>query len=97
VEDVLQLVRRTAALAMIELGKDEEADFARDLRLIMDYMERLAQIDTGDLEPMEHVLPVKNALREDLPEGSQNSSELLGCAQEVKDGYYVVPSVVDPL
>lgn len=91
------LVRKAAAMAMIELTGEEEAEFARDLGVIMDYMERISEMDTGDLEPMEHVLPVQNVFRDDVPEDSENTDELLKCASETKDGWYVVPSVVDTL
>lgn len=92
-----KLVRRIARLASLGLSEEEEIEFAEDLKLIMDYMERLAEIDTGDMEPMEHVLPLKNVLRPDIPEDCKERDELLKCAACMKDGCYVVPSVVDSL
>ena len=91
------LVRKIAALAMLELSPEEEAEFARDMNLIMGYMERLSEVDTHGIEPMEHVLPLKNVLRPDIPEDFSGSDDLLKCAAMVKDNCYVVPSVVDAL
>jgi aspartyl-tRNA(Asn)/glutamyl-tRNA(Gln) amidotransferase subunit C len=97
VEADRELVMKIAALAMLELSPEEEAELARDMNLIMGYMERLSVVDTQGIEPMEHVLPLKNVLRPDIPEDFSGSDDLLKCAAMVQNDCYVVPSVVDAL
>lgn len=92
-----ELIRRIAALASLGISEEEEAEFAGDLKLITDYMERLARIDTRGVEPMEHVFPLKNVLRQDIPEECSAGDELLKCAAMVKDRCYRVPSVVEDI
>jgi aspartyl-tRNA(Asn)/glutamyl-tRNA(Gln) amidotransferase subunit C len=69
---------------MLELSPEEEAELARDMNLIMGYMERLSVVDTQGIEPMEHVLPLKNVLRPDIPEDFSGSDDLLKCAAMVQ-------------
>ena len=64
-----KLVRIIAALAMLGLSGEEVSEFARDMNIIMGYMNRLAETNTDGFEPMEHVVPLINELRQDIPDG----------------------------
>lgn len=90
-----EMVRKIANLAALGLDEKEEAGYAADLNSIIGYMEQLAQIDTGDIKPMEHVLPLNNVLRKDEPTNENRRDELTACAPSVENGCYTVPSVVE--
>lgn len=96
-EDGIRMVRRIAELAALGIAENEEVGFAEDLNLIIEYMEQLSKVDTGDATPMEHVLPLKNVFRQDEPLNGDMRDELQKCAPLARDGYYVVPSVVEPI
>ena len=55
----------------------------------------LDKIDTADVACMVHVLPVKNALREDVAKKPFTREELQKGAPETMDGYWQVPRVVE--
>ncbi|MCI8625096.1 MAG: Asp-tRNA(Asn)/Glu-tRNA(Gln) amidotransferase subunit GatC [Lachnospiraceae bacterium] len=101
-------VEYVAELAKLELSEREKDGLTRerakaDLERILAYMETMKELDTKGIEPMSHVLPLKNVVREDIvrqteplsqkKEGEQNA--LLDNAPIQKDGYFVVPKTVE--
>lgn len=91
----IETIKKIANLAAISFEENELEGFARDFDLIIGYMEQLSKIDTGDIKPMEHVLPVQNVFREDEDTNQNNRDELIKCAPVSENGCYIVPSVVE--
>ncbi|MBH1940530.1 Asp-tRNA(Asn)/Glu-tRNA(Gln) amidotransferase subunit GatC [Mobilitalea sibirica] len=91
-EDTIQYV---AALAKLSVTEGEKKKIAKDLEDILDYMEIMNQLDTEGVEPMSHVLPVKNIFREDVVINENNREELLKNAPKQKDGSFAVPKTVE--
>ncbi len=56
-------VRKTAKLARLELTDAEVQQFSGQLSAIMEYVEKMNQLDTDDVEPLAHCLPVSNCFR----------------------------------
>lgn len=91
----IQRIRHTAELAAIHLDDAEAEAFAKDLAAIISHMEQLMRIDTGDVKPMEHVLPVFNRFRADEAVNGDRREALLKVAPKQEDGCYLVPNVVE--
>ncbi len=64
----IEQVEHIATLARLELSGEEKEAFARQLSSVLDYVDKLAAVDTSDVEPMAHSLPVRNVFREDKAE-----------------------------
>lgn len=64
----LEEVERIAALARLELSAEEKVAFVRQLSSILEYVDKLGAANTTDVEPMAHVLPIRNVFREDVAE-----------------------------
>ncbi|HHW21950.1 MAG TPA: Asp-tRNA(Asn)/Glu-tRNA(Gln) amidotransferase subunit GatC [Clostridiaceae bacterium] len=90
-----KLIRRIADLSNIHIDDDELEGFAGDMDAIIGYMEQIKNIDTGDAKPMEHVLPVHNVFRDDIPEDSFEREKLIENAPSAEDGCFKVPAVVE--
>lgn len=60
-------VQAVAELAKLPVSEAEAADYADQINKILDYMEKLNEVDTSDVPPTASVLPLKNVLREDTP------------------------------
>jgi aspartyl-tRNA(Asn)/glutamyl-tRNA(Gln) amidotransferase subunit C len=58
-------VRKIAELAKLDLTDDEVALYAGQLSGILNYFQRLQQLDTSHIEPTASVLPLKNVFRKD--------------------------------
>ena len=88
-------VRRVAHLARLEFSSDEEEKLVLELNRILQYMEKLNELDTDGVEPTSHVMPVVNAFRSDVAEEFPHIGELLEQAPEMKERYYKVPRILD--
>ena len=84
-----------AKLARLAL-KDEEAEqLTRQLSDILTYVEKLNELDTKDVEPTSHVLPVRNVLREDEVSGSIDRGKALVNAPDRTEEFFRVPKVIE--
>jgi aspartyl-tRNA(Asn)/glutamyl-tRNA(Gln) amidotransferase subunit C len=91
-EETIQYV---AALAKLTVSDEEKKKVAKDLDGILDYIETMNKLDTDGIEPMSHVLPVKNVFREDIVTNQENREQLLKNAPKQKDGTFAVPKTVE--
>jgi aspartyl-tRNA(Asn)/glutamyl-tRNA(Gln) amidotransferase subunit C len=90
-----QTVQYAAALAKLTVSEEEKQTVAIELDHILDYIETMNALDTEGIEPMSHVLPVKNVFREDVVTNGDNRTELLKNAPKQKDGSFAVPKTVE--
>ena len=59
-------VEYVAKLARLAISDDEKVMFGKQLSSILTYVETLNRVDTTDVEPTSHVIPMQNVLREDV-------------------------------
>ncbi len=90
----LEQVRYIAHLARLELSLDEEEKFTHQLERILSYVEKLRELDTTNVLPTSHVLPMKNVFREDKLSSSLLPEEALSNAPCRKENYFKVPKVL---
>ncbi|GAB6138125.1 Asp-tRNA(Asn)/Glu-tRNA(Gln) amidotransferase subunit GatC [Halanaerobaculum tunisiense] len=90
-----ETVERVAHLARLELTEEEIEEFTEQLSDILGHAEKLNELDTEDVEPMAHVLPVKNVFREDEVRESLPQDEALANAPEKERGMFKVPQIVE--
>ena len=104
-------VAYVADLANLDLSADERARMVRDLNSILDYIERLNELDTSNVEPMTQVLErygsgeskssadrFAYATREDIPEGLRESLSQEAALQNAPDSdgtFFRVPKVIE--
>ncbi len=91
-------VRYVAELAHLELTDDEVKEFLPQLDAILEYIQKLNQLDTTQVEPMAQVTypAAENpALRSDRPQSTFQQDEALMNAPEQGAGYFCVPRVIE--
>ena len=91
-------VRYIAALAYLDLTDDEASDYAANMSSILDYVDKLNQLDTADVEPMAQVLtdsPEAISLRPDSETPSLPLELSLSNAPEAGAGHFKVPKVIE--
>ena len=82
-------------LAKLEL-KDEEKESARqDMQKMLDYVDKLNELDTSKVEPTTHIFEMGNVFREDEVTNGDDRDAMLANAPEVKEGQYKVPKTVE--
>ena len=90
-----ELVDYISELSRLELQAGEKQDMTAELERIVAYMDVLNQLNTGGVEPMSHVFPVKNVLREDEVFPSQDRAELLEGSPAPDGEAFLVPKAVE--
>ena len=104
-------VAYVADLANLELTEGERVGLVRDLNFILDYIDRLSELDTTNVSPMTQVLDRYGidqsrqgserfvyASREDIPEGLRKSlphEEAVANAPDSDGTFFLVPKVIE--
>ncbi len=88
-------VRKVAQLARLEFGPDEERRLIDDLNRMLDYVAALDELDTTNVAPTAHVLPITNVFRTDRVRPSLSQVEALANAPSSGHGHFRVPRVID--
>ncbi len=89
------IVRHVATLARLKLTESEVAQFAEQLSDILKYVEQLNELDTRDVEPTAHPLPVSNVFREDTVQTPWPAEVALANAPERHGEFFKVPKVLE--
>lgn len=84
-----------ADLAKLQLSELEVDQLANDMNKILGYMELLNQVDTSQVEPLEHVLDLSAPLREDKAEAPLDHEKALKNAPDADTDYFKVPKVIE--
>jgi len=87
-------VRYVARLSRLDVTDDEAARTTQQLSSILGYIEQLDGLDTKDVEPLSHVLDLKNVFREDAVHPSLTQAEVLSNAPEPQAGHFKVPKIM---
>lgn len=82
-------------LAKLELSEDERQAAKKDMEKMLDYIDKLNELDTSGVEPMSHVFSVNNVFREDVVEDMDGGEDTLANAPECRDRAFVVPKTVE--
>ena len=90
-----ELIDYLSELSRLRLPEEEKAAMTTELERILAYMDTLTQLDTKDVEPMSHVVPVKNVMRPDTVEPSADRAELLANAPVPDQEAFLVPKTVE--
>ena len=81
-------------LAKLELSEEEKQEAKKDMGRMLDYIDKLNELDTSGVDPMSHVFPVTNVFREDVVTNRDERDSILANAPEQKDGAFKVPKTV---
>ena len=88
-------VEHIAALARIGLSDEEKEKFQKDLGAVLDYVDKLEEVDVAGVMPTAHATGLENETRED-ENGSTHADPkvLIDMVPETKDGYVKVGKVL---
>ncbi|MFQ5905362.1 MAG: Asp-tRNA(Asn)/Glu-tRNA(Gln) amidotransferase subunit GatC [bacterium] len=90
-------VEHIANLARLDLSEEEKELFTEQLGAIVEYVEKLKELNVDEVEPTCHIEKMTNRLREDEPKASLSPEEALSNAPEAESGQFRVPLVVKEL
>ncbi|MBU0599771.1 Asp-tRNA(Asn)/Glu-tRNA(Gln) amidotransferase subunit GatC [bacterium] len=87
-------VEYLALLARLNLNEEEKKMLSEQIEEILNYVEKINQLNTEDVLPTFNVLPLGEKLREDKAKQEFNCEDLLKNALQRKDNFFKVPKVV---
>ncbi|NLN87757.1 MAG: Asp-tRNA(Asn)/Glu-tRNA(Gln) amidotransferase subunit GatC [Syntrophomonadaceae bacterium] len=87
-------VEHVAQLARLKLTEEEKVKFAQQLSTVLDYADTLNAISTEGVEPLIHILPIRNVFREDQRKPSMEREEILANAPLAEGFQYKVPKIM---
>ena len=88
-------VDNVAALARLTFNDEEKEELMGTLNGILDYFDKLSELDTETVEPLTHILPLQNVMREDEIQPSFDQETALKNAPKHDCGHFVIPKVIE--
>ena len=86
-----ETIEYVGILSKLELSGEEKEQAKKDMGRMLDYIDKLGELDTTGVEPMSHVFPVQNVFREDVVTNGDTREQLLSNAPQETDGMFMVP------
>jgi aspartyl-tRNA(Asn)/glutamyl-tRNA(Gln) amidotransferase subunit C len=88
-------VRQVAKLSRLKLSDQQIHEFSTQLSAILGYVEKLNELDTSNVEPLAHCLPVHNVFRADEIKRSLGTEKILANAPQTDGQFFLVPKILD--
>ena len=88
-------VEHVARLARLGLTEKEKILFGEQLGNILQYAENLNKLDINDIPPTSHAIPMKNVLREDVIDQTDDIEAILANGPEVEENMFRVPRIME--
>lgn len=90
-----ETIEYVAKLANILLSEEEKEKAKSDLFNILNYVNKMDELDTKDIEPMSHDFTLMNVFREDIVTNGDASEDILMNSPMKKDDCFMVPKTVE--
>ena len=90
-DETIENVCILAKLSLIDEAKEKAKE---DMQKMLDYVEKLDELDTDGVEPLSHIFGDQNVFREDVVTNGDNKEAMLANAPKAKEGQYQVPKTI---
>lgn len=89
-----ETIENVCILAKLSLGEEARAKAKQDMQKMLDYVEKLDELDTDGVEPLSHIFGDENVFRDDVVTNGDNKEAMLANAPKEKEGQYQVPKTI---
>ena len=90
----IQKVENIARLAKLSFSDEEKEKFVEQFNQILEYMEKLNELDTDDVEPTYNVLALQDVMRADKVRTWLTQDQATANAPRSNHGFFSVPKVI---
>ncbi len=87
-------IDKIAKLSRLQLTPSESERLSGHLETIIQYIDKLDELDTDDVEPTSHVIPLQNVFRQDKNDQPFAGQNFLEQSPAHKKGHYEVPKII---
>ncbi len=88
-------VKKVAKLSRLQLTEAEVEEFTGQLSAVLEYIEKMDELNTDGVEPLAHCLPISNCFREDVAVESLGTEKTLENAPQRDGEFFKVPKILD--
>ena len=89
-----ETIENVCILAKLSLNEEAKEKAKEDMQKMLDYVEKLVELDTDGVEPLSHIFGDQNVFREDVVTNGDNKEAMLANAPKAKEGQYQVPKTI---
>jgi len=89
-----KIIEYVSSLAKLDISPEDRMSVAEDMNRMIEYIDKLKELDTGDAEPLNQIHPVVNVMRDDEVESFEHSEAMLKSSPDIKNNMYVVPRTI---
>lgn len=89
-----EVMKNVEILAKLALTEEERGKAREKMQEMLDYVDKLNELDTEGMEPLSHTFSVENVFREDVVVNGDDRENMLANAPKSKEGQYQVPKTV---
>lgn len=90
-----KLIQDLALLSRLHFSDAEKESIKKELKQMIEFVDKLGEVDVEGIEPLMHMSDTTNRLREDVVKGSVSRDEALKNAPESDGIYFRVPKVIN--
>lgn len=90
-----ETIEYVGILAKLELSDEEKEAAKKDMGRMLDYIDKLGELNTDGIEPLSHVFAVQNVFREDVVTNGDDRDNIISNAPGEKDGMFEVPKTFE--
>jgi len=91
----LKTIKHISKLSRISVDDEKAKKLAGDMNLIFDFIEKLKELDTDNVEPLTSVVETTLKLRNDDVKSKNIKDQILKNSPEENEDFFVVPRVVE--
>lgn len=89
-----ETIENVCILAKLSLSGEAKEKAKQDMQKMLDYVEKLDELDTDGVEPLSHIFGDENVFRDDVVTNGDNKEAMLANAPKEKEGQYQVPKTI---
>ena len=89
-----ETMENVCILAKLSLSDEEKEKAKADMQKMLDYVEKLDELDTENVEPLSHIFGDRNVFREDVVTNGDEKEAMLANAPKAKEWQYQVPKTI---
>jgi aspartyl-tRNA(Asn)/glutamyl-tRNA(Gln) amidotransferase subunit C len=88
------MVNKLASLARLRFNDSETESIKNDLQKMIAFVQKMDEVDTTNVEPLEHMSSRQNVWREDIVQGSCSKNDALQNAARHNSDFFMVPTMI---
>lgn len=89
-----ETIENVCILAKLSLSEDAKKTAMDDMQKMLDYVDKLNELDTEGVEPLTHIFGDENVFREDEVTNGDEKEAMLANAPKAKEWQYQVPKTI---